>query len=271
MSEYNYDLNAIPKLTRKDIREQMKNVSDETARYLVDYYYIAQDDRIRFNNQTRTMKSSGEAVDLIHALAVQSENIEKIVAKALDDYSINHKMGPWMRNIFGIGPVISAGILAHIDINKAPTAGHIWSFAGLDPTKVWEKGEKRPFNASLKLLCWKIGQSFMKFSNNEKCFYGKLYRERKQLEIQRNMSGHNRELAAKILATKKWKDNVTSQALKEGRLSDGHIDARARRYAVKIFLSHLQAEWYRTEFGKEPPMPFAIAILGHAHMIEPGK
>jgi hypothetical protein len=44
-------------------------------------------------------------------------------------------------------------LLARIDIVKAPTAGHIWRYAGLDPTVRWNKGEKRPWNAGLKVLC----------------------------------------------------------------------------------------------------------------------
>ena len=43
-------------------------------------------------------------------------------------------MGPIDR---GIGPVIAAGLLANIDIKQAPTVGHIWRFAGLDPTNKW--------------------------------------------------------------------------------------------------------------------------------------
>jgi hypothetical protein len=53
--------------------------------------------------------------------------------------------------------------------------------------------------------------------------------------------------------------------LKSGQLPDFNIDARARRYAVKIFLSHLHAILFWDFYGKAPPKPFAIPILGHAH------
>ena len=56
---------------------------------------------------------------------------------------------------------ISAGLMANIDITKVQTAGQIQAFAGLDPTREWNKGEKRPYNARLKALCWKIGQCFI--------------------------------------------------------------------------------------------------------------
>ena len=88
----------------------------------------------------------------------------------------------------GIGPVLSAGLISMIDINKAPYAGHLWSYAGYI-NKKWEKGQKRPWNAELKTLCWKIGQSFIKFKDHPDGFYGKLYDERKALYWQRNLNG----------------------------------------------------------------------------------
>ena len=170
-----------------------------------------------------------------------------------------------MRETVGIGPVISAGLLAHIDIEKAPTVGHIWRFAGLDPTVKWEKGKKRPWNAGLKTLCWKAGQSFMKLSGREDCYYGGVYRERKAYEIVRNDRGDNTTLAVQLVL-KVGKTTEAHKHLSTGKLPPGQIDARARRYAVKLFLSHLHAEWYRRHFHKEPPLPYPIAHLGHTHM-----
>ncbi len=57
------------------------------------------------------------------------------------------------------------------------------------------------------------------------------------------------------------------KSLIEGKLPPGQIDARSRRYAVKLFLSHLQLVWYEKHYGEKPPLPYPIAILGHAHMI----
>jgi hypothetical protein len=41
----------------------------------------------------------------------------------------------------------------------------------------------------------------------------------------------------------------------------------ARRWAVKIFLSHVHQVMYYDHFKEAPPRPFAIEHLGHAHMI----
>lgn len=260
--------NILEKITRKDIREAGIIISDNEARFLVDYYYIMQDDRIRFNNQVRSMKD--EPIMLLSSLALQAKSLESIVSKALDDYSMKHKMGPWLRSQFGIGPVIAAGLLAHLDIHRAPTAGSFWSICGINPGQRRTKGKKLDYNPALKTLQWKIGQSFMKFSKMDKCFYGKLYAQRKAVEMKNNAEGKLAEYAKLMLDSYTYnKDTPTYKCLSEGKLPPGQIDARARRWAVKIFLSHLHAEWYRTEFNKEPPLPFAIAILNHAHMIFP--
>lgn len=294
------NMNDIPPIERlsRDLALAAKTMTDQEARYLVDAYYMMQDDRKRAHNQVRALGESEEPNALLGWLAAQSETLEAQIKRALDKYTDAHPMGSWMREIHGIGPVLSAGLLAHINMepwvcanpsNKkrsevkcAPatpcsascrkqrleTVGHLWRFAGLDPTIEWRKGERRPFNAKLKTLCWKVGQSFMKFSNDEKCFYGHIYRERKAYEIARNEAGGNADAAA-IGAARVGKDTDAYKHYSEGRLPPAQIDARARRYAVKLFLSHLHNEWYRRKFHAEPPLPYAIGILGHAHMIHP--
>lgn len=259
------NLEPITKLT-KDLKAAAAYMSSDEARFLVDYYYIAQEDRKRSTNQVRALNESKEPNAVISWLAAQSEALEEQIKKALDVYTKNHIMGSWMRQIVGIGPVISAGLLAHIDIEKAPTVGHIWRYAGLDPTSKWEKGQKRPWNAGLKTLCWKAGQSFMKFSGRDDCYYGHIYRERKNFEIARNERGDNKELAEQ-LKEKVGKTTEAYKHLSNGVLPPGQIDARARRYAVKLFLSHLHGAWYETHFGTKPPLPYPIAHMGHVHFI----
>ena len=253
----------------KDIKASAAMMSDAEARFLVDYYYVCQEDRKRFNNQDRSLKESGEPSLIIQWLAAQAKYLEGQVKAALDVYTQAHPMGSYMRCVVGIGPVISAGLLAHIKIAQAPTAGHIWRVAGLDPTTVWGKGEKRPFNAKLKVLCWKAGQSFMKFSGRDDCYYGKLYLERKAFEVARNESGGNRDAAEKAIS-KYAKNTEAYKHVSNGVLPPAQIDARARRWAVKQFLSDMHAHWYRIHHGVDmPPNPYPIAHMGHAHLRTP--
>jgi hypothetical protein len=262
------DLEPVQRLSR-DLAQAARLLSDDEARYLVDAYYMMQEDRKRAHNQVRALAEGVEPSAVMAWLATQSETLENQIRRALDQYTQAHLMGVWMREIHGIGPVLSAGLLAHIDIEKAPTVGHIWRFAGLDPTSEWKKGERRPWNAQLKVLCWKVGQSFMKNAGAEACHYGHVYRERKAYEIDRNAAGGNAAAAAAWLprvgkATEAYKHYAA------GRLPPSQIDARARRYAVKLFLAHLHGVWFERHHGKPAPLPYPIAKLpGHTHLIEP--
>ena len=352
-------LTPVQKLDRdmlKAIKQGGGGVTDSEARYLVDTYYQIQKRRIRLNNQIkgldRDAKQSERPAEPHSALDFaykDAEMQESNVYKLLQAYTALHPMSWFFDQTMGIGPILSAGILAHIDIKKCPTAGHIWSFAGLvndviwtnteGAKKIWAKADgasnleklvnaakivnrnpdrlfelagdklteknciaaiaKKPFNSSLKTLCWKIGESFVKVSKREGAFYGRMYAQRKCKEWDRNLSGDLVDQANKKLRDTKigkttdayaWysgkiNPSKVREALNNGEelkvdnllaeegkglpmLPPAHIHARSTRYTVKIFLSHLQECWYRQDIG-EPPNPFAVGILGHAHVIHP--
>jgi len=177
-------------------------------------------------------------------------------------------------SITGIGPVITAGLLAHLDITQAPTAGHFWRFAGLDPTCKWEKKTKRPWNAGLKVLvAFKAGESFVKTQNNKNDYYGQIFVTRKALEHERNERLLFNEQAEQVLAAKRiGKDTEAFKAYSVGKLPPAHIHARARRYAAKLFLAHVHqamyADWYK---GAPSPLPYIFHVEEgrHRHLLEP--
>jgi hypothetical protein len=262
-------LEAIQKLS-KDLKEAAKTLGVREARYFVDTYYILQDYRIAAANQQRALTTDQEPTLHIEWLNTQMETLENQIRTLLDKWSGAQPMGIWARGVVGVGPVISAGLLANIDITRAPTAGHIWRFAGLDPTSKWAKGEKRPWNASLKRLCWLIGESFVKVSGNARDRYGKLYLQRKEYESKKNEALDYADQAKATLARiKDRKNKVFIALLESGKLPPAALHARSKRWAVKLFLAHWHAEAYRMHYGTEPPKPYPIAILGHAHVIEP--
>jgi len=257
--------NAITKLTR-DLSTAAATLTDDEARFLVDSYYITQKDRIRAGNQVRALSGSSEPHEVLAWLTAQSGVLENQIKRALLRYAEANKTGQWAMSITGIGPVIAAGLLAHIDIHKAATAGQIWRYAGLDPTSVWGKGEKRPWNASLKTLCWKIGESFVKVKGKESDFYGKVYEVSKARRHLKNDAGGFSELAASVL--KRLPNHRQKETYAAGKLPDGHIHAQAKREAVKLFIAHLHEVWRKNE-GLPIVAPYPIAHLGHAHKIEP--
>lgn len=262
-----FNPSPVQRLTR-DLANAAIQLSDKEARFLVDAYYTMQDNRIRAGAQEKSLGDDPHGV--LTWLKDQNLTLEKQIQRALDRYSEAHVVGEWLRGIKGIGPVIAAGLLAHIDINKAPTVGHIWRFAGLDPTVKWGKGQKRPWNTALKVICWKAGESFVKLHNHEDCYYGHIWRDRKDYEIARNERGDNAATAARILTEKKFRAETDAiKHLQAGHLPPAQIHARARRYAVKLMLSHLHHEMYLRILKQDPPFPYPIAHLGHTHFIAP--
>lgn len=262
-------LDPIVPLTR-DLAQAAATLSADEARFLVDAYYMIQENRKAAYGQLRSLVTADEPHATLNWLAEQQERLENQIKRALGVWADNQSVSVWAQSIKGIGPVLAAGLAAHIDISRAPTVGHIWRFAGLDPTSTWGKGEKRPWNADLKVLCWKIGESFVKVSGDPEALYGQVYVERKVLETTRNEALAFKDQAERILATKKiGKDTEAYKAYSVGKLPPAHIHARAKRYAVKLFLSHYHHVAYRVAYGIDPPKPFILTQPEHTHFIPP--
>lgn len=248
------------------------------ARYLVDAYYSVQKVRIGILLRLKAAKRHKQeiATNVSKLLYSLLKHQEIAMGKAIAGWGTRQPMSIWARQHMGCGPIIAAGLCAHIDIDhvtpdgrRVTSAGHIWRFAGLDPTVTWEKGKKRPWNAKLKAICWKLGDSFCRLHRRPGCFYGQLYARRKALEITRNMQGENKAEAARALEDRPGMSAAAKAYYKRGLLPPGRLDLRARRYAVKIFLAHWFEEAYRQRWDKEPPLPYPIAHMGHVHRISP--
>lgn len=250
----------------RDIKHESREMNRQAARFMVDNYYSVQKQRIRLGNQLQASMDNDEESSAIRYVFEQFHILERQVQLTLDHYSKSHPVGQWIRTIPGIGPVIAAGLLAHLDVEDRPTAGHFWNYAGLNPDQKWEKGQKRPWNSQLKTLCWKLGESFVKVSNNPKDVYGKIYKQRKEYELAKNEAGDYSD-QAEVGAARVGKTTEAYKSYSAGKLPDGHIHARAKRYAVKLFLSHLHEVMYRNHYKEAPPKPYAIEHLGHAHYI----
>jgi hypothetical protein len=294
------DVSPVQKVT-KDMIKQASLGDRGQARALVKIYYQIQDQRLATSRQQSSNHDAQEPNDLLQYLATQFLTLEKTIKRGLEAYVKQSNVGNWLLSVYGIGPVISAAIIAHIDITKAPTAGHIWSYAGILPGIKWEKGQKRPWNADLKVVLWKAGCSFMKFAAMENCAYGHLYRQRKDYEWKRNLNGgcsedafNDKDKYSRTTESWNWvngcylstdiaplvatRTSLTPDILAKLRQPPGtgmpmlppaQIDARARRWVVRIFISHVHHVMYIDHYAELPPKPFAIAHLNHAHEIKP--
>jgi len=303
MNDDQHEIDPVKKLNR-DLKKAALTLTATEARFLVDSYYTMQRDRIRADHQQRQLAKNDEPHAILEWLSENTSTLERNVKSALAVYSKHHPVGRWAQSITGIGPVISAGLLAHIDMepfrcvrvrkdsgfydakakpcnHKEPhgpechrsplaTCGQVWRFAGLDPTVQWKEGQKRPWNGNLKRLCWIIGEMFTRQQAKESDVYGKLYAARKVQEEAKNANHDFEDQAKTALATKNWKrDTQTKAAYEQGLLPQGRIHLRAQRWAVKLFLSHYHEAAFFHHFGTLPPKPYVIEHLGHAHYIQP--
>jgi len=330
MSDEYEGVESVKRLSR-DLKKASLTLSPDQARFLVGQYYTMQANRIRADNQVRSLKENEEPHAAIEWLSSQNDVLERSIKNALDSFSNASVLGRWAKSICGIGPVITAGFLAHIsmepwrchisrnDITKKPcnakdphgplcrieqirTVGHIWRFAGLDPTVIWEPKTRRPWNADLKTLTWKLGESFVKVSTNDADFYGHLLVERKNYEIANNFSGKLVQQAIDKLAKYKIGKDTDAYAWYSGCLTPAqaleiaaapaakrlgmvkkmagipgsglqmlppaHIHARAKRWAVKLFLSHYHAVAHMEYFHEPAPKPYILTHdHGHTHEI----
>jgi hypothetical protein len=258
------------KAIRKEIREAFRTeliedlrLKNEQIGEAVELYYESQSLRIRFQNKERS-EGPAELTDWFNYWLQIGETtmFKKLEQWVRSDSSPSE--AKWAFDLDGIGPVLAAGLAAHIDPSRSKYVSSLWKYAGLAPgADKPVKGIRLPYNARLKTLCYKIGESFVKVSGKDGAFYGQLYRKFKDQEIKRNIEGAYGQVAAKILQEKKWRaDTLTRKRLEEGKLSDGHLHSRARRRTVKIFL---QGYWLKGRESRGLPtnLPWAFGPGGH--------
>jgi len=251
---------VVDKLT-KALKEAAENLGREEARFLVDTYYQIQEHRIAMSAQSRTLAKNEEPNVLLAWLGEQNETLESRIKLALDLYTDRFVVGRWCKAIVGIGPVITAGLISQIDPAKYNYIGSVLRFGGFDPTLEWNKGEKRPWNADLKVLFYKIGESFVKVQNRDNDYYGKVFRKWRDEYESRNKRGKLKHLAeAKLKKYKIGKDTEAYKAYVQGKLPPAHLHAMARRKAVALFLGHFcQVQW--EDWHKRPfPRPWVFCF-----------
>jgi len=174
----------------------------------------------------------------------------KEIEKRLKSHIQNHKLWKWLKNIYGISEINAAGLIAKIeDISRFDTVSDVWAFFGLRPKssfnfedgdEKWENYEhyRQATKDTRTLAVYDIGEQFIRKDSFYRQFYDK---RRKETEADERFG--------------KPEDNKQ------------HYHNDARRYATKIFLSHLYEVWRRIE-GLETREPY-ILQGEHHNYIEP--
>lgn len=252
----------LSKVTRADVLEiaSRQLPSTKEVRYLVDSYYAAQKFRISLGNQIR---ACGEAQEPSYTLTLfyeEQKSIEAQFKTALDVYTDYDPVAWTLKQICGVGPVISAGLVNGFDPTKAKTAAGYIRYCGLDPTlPPPRKGEKLMYDRKLKtLVVFKLGESFVKVSKRKSDIYGHVYAKWMDIYHTRNENGEYVEKAKLQLETKTWKatDSGVYARLKEGKLPDVQLYLMSKRKAVSLLIQHLFEIQFAHHYHCVPPRPY---------------
>lgn len=230
----------------------MANKESAIIRNLVDSYYGVQKARIETNNRiamiSRDFQLSEDESKRLHDMVDEPiMQAEKNIQKELKKHSSDHPIYEWANGIYGIGPILVAGVVSGIqDPTKFATVSKVWRYCGLavidGEAEKRKKGEKLAYSPFMKTLCWKVGESFVKS--------GRYYRE-----VYDRYKAEYRERFPEPV------DTVSSKGKTYQKYTDGHIHAMAKRKTVKLFIAHLYEKWLELE-GKPYRNPYCER-LGH--------
>jgi hypothetical protein len=258
---------AVVRRLHSDLLRAATTLDPKEARYLVNTYYAMEESRNAAGKQVRALSQSDEPHAVLAWLHRQDATVEKQIFRALDTWSDSIPVARWAKSV-GVGPVIAAGLAAHIDMSRCPTVGQIWRFAGFDPTQEWKKGMRCPWNADLKALCLKVGESIARPRDDGE-FYRRLYLQRQAQEAAANQGGRFADQAQRKLASFRTAGNANARtSYSQGQLPPAHVQARAKRWVVKLFLSHYHEVALRLS-GQAPVKPFGTEVLSGSRYIPP--
>lgn len=224
-----------------------------------------QKNRIAFQHRVTAIEQGRDHADPVtyDMLIRYRDRFEALEAELDDDITGIAKTMPIidkMVHVKGLGFMLSAKLVAMIDIERCITVSSLWRFAGfgvvpycpeceaylevqlekcpeckgdtINKAERLRKGEKAHYNTRLKTYCWQVGSSFLKSSSP--------YR------------------------------NVYDKAREKYESRDGWSDLRKHRAAmrimIKLFLQHFWLYW-RTLEGLPTSEPFIIGKNGHSTYI----
>lgn len=169
-------------------------------------------------------------------------------------------------------------------IERLTTPSKLWKYAGLAPQSKRQEGRKLDFNMTLKALLFRLMKyGFLMQGNNSK-YYERytLYKEWKRqafeaqgVRIQSTPSGRfcsicneDKDVPSSTHFCPQCGGELEKKHAPEGIVWQGHLDSMARRWTLKLFLSHF---WivYRQALKLPSRQPYAVEHAGHCTVIDP--
>ncbi len=215
--------------------------------------------QVRNTHLAKRKRVDDETKELETKLADVESFVDEYVAKQIEDHPAYH----WFSKVKGVGKKNIPKVVGLIEIVKAPTPSSLWKYAGYAPlngkTMKPTKGQKLPYNKTLRSMCWRLADNLVR---SKGAFYNIYLSKKKQEQAKCKDKG------IKIVPTAKLPKKNGKYYEPEGVISEGHVDNRARRKMIKIFLACLWLVWREAE-GLPLTTPYAEGVLGHGHIHKP--
>lgn len=245
---------------------------------------------IKLEKQNKIQKQEHKYLSKLLEIAKETHTTEKkykiLLMHCIKQEEIWNK---WLQNIKGISSVLAGNLVKNFGYcEDYKYVSSLWRHTGYDPdgAKGRVKGNEIHYNPKLKTLMWKVSDSFVK---QRTPVYRKIYDEEKIRQsktrytvestdknrivgdiLDETVGKIKKGTRIKLDNYKKFMKNATENGKTQVkiRLSDGHIDARAKRKMVKIFMQHY---WMigRQLKGLEIGLPYPHEKLGHKSFIQP--
>jgi ribosomal protein L37AE/L43A len=192
--------------------------------------------------------------------------------KVMVGYGKMHPMWPWLTGIRGMGEGgLAAQLLAQIDdIASFTTVSKLWRFCGYavidGQIERGVKGEKSHYNRRLKSICWQIAQQFVR---QQTSIYVDIYYDEKERQRRLYPESICKKCGAVgIQKGQNWVCSKCKASAKNGDLlyTPKHLQCRAERKMMKIFLQHLWLTWRQAE-NLPVTMPYVHDVMGHTHYV----
>jgi len=185
------------------------------------------------------------------------------------------EVGPvwdWLTSIKGLGAgSLAAELLSHFDdVALYATVSKFWRFSGwaVIDGKIdrCTKGEKSHYNRRLKATCFLIADQFVR---QQTPLYADIYYAEKDRQKQLHPEPICKTCGAVgVQVGKNWKCTKCKATGFGLSFTPAHVDKRAKRKMIKIFLQHLWVIWRESE-GLPVSEPYVQAMLGHTNIVEP--
>jgi hypothetical protein len=273
-------------------RERHEDAPDKPPipyiRFLVRMFYDLQ--RLRLQAEGRVRAAEGGRVQLTAEDAKRIEAImkslyaleEKQLLKEVRRVVEAHPVWPFFKAVKGCGPAMAGVLLAEVEIEKAERPSDLWRYAGQavvdGRAEKRTKGEKLHYNAFLKTKLFVLASCLMRANDPR---YRQVYDNARVRYENKPCAKSPKEHVPNCKSDVKgmesllsmWKAKgltaaVAADTVQRSKCSPAHINRKAQRYMIKMFLLDLWRYW--REAAGLPIVPsYNEGVLGHVHRTGP--